>query len=114
MERSPPCPTNVYAVTTPEDAGWRRPADGAAEREPPQTGVPPRPYAGPPPNVPPPPGWRPEFVVEPAPPRPLPPQDHADLDAQERSARTLTYGIGLVAGAIMLIALCALCGRALF
>jgi hypothetical protein len=44
----------------------------------------------------------------------LPGQDHNVLDAEERSARTLTYGIGLVAGAIMIVLFCALCGRVLF
>lgn len=103
-------------MTFPEDAQWRRPADAAPERDPaPPDDTPWRPaYAGPPPNTPPPTGWRPEFVVQPAAPRTLPGQDHADLDAQEQSARTVTYGIGLVAGAILLIVLCTLCGRALF
>jgi hypothetical protein len=51
---------------------------------------------------------------EPAPPRELPPQDHAELDTAEQSARTVTYGIGMVAGAILLIVMCALCSRVLF
>jgi hypothetical protein len=51
---------------------------------------------------------------EPAPPRDLPPQDHAELDTAEKSARTITYGIGMVAGAVLLIVICALCSRALF
>lgn len=54
------------------------------------------------------------MVVRPAPPRALPRQDHQDLDAKERSARTLTLGVGMVAAAIMLILLCAQCARALF
>ena len=36
------------------------------------------------------------------------------IDAEEREARTITYGIGLVAGAILLVLLLILCGRALF
>jgi hypothetical protein len=36
----------------------------------------------------------------------------AALDAQEKEERTLTYGIGLVAGAILLVVLLILCGRA--
>jgi len=52
--------------------------------------------------------------VEPPPPRALPPQDHGAIDVQEAAARTLTYGIGLVAGAVMLLALCALFARAIF
>jgi hypothetical protein len=71
-------------------------------------------YAGPPQTAPPPVGWRPQFFVQPAPPRELPAQDHAGLDAVERSARTLTYGVGMVAGAVLLIVMCALCSRVLF
>ena len=108
-------------MTNPDDAFWRRPAAAEPDREATPPAAPPvgqagqtgSGYAGPPASTPPPPGWRPQFVVQPAPPRQLPAQDHADLDAQERSARTLTYGIGLVAGAILLIVLCAICGRAL-
>jgi hypothetical protein len=36
------------------------------------------------------------------------------VDEAEGSARTMTYGIGLVAGAIALILMCLLCARALF
>jgi hypothetical protein len=53
------------------------------------------------------------MVVQPAPPRHLPAQDHARLDFAEQSARTLTYGIGMVVGAILLVALCTLCVRAI-
>jgi hypothetical protein len=104
-------------VASPEDAQWRRPTEPAATppESPAAASTPWRSeYSGPPPNIPPPHDWRPEFVVHPSPPRPLPTQDHADLDAREQSARTLTYGFGLVAGALLLIVLCALCGRALF
>jgi hypothetical protein len=99
---------------TPDDSLWRRPPDS----EPPAAAAPaeaPRRsgYLGPPPTNPPAPGWRPEFVVEPPAPRALPAQDHAAVDAAERSARTVTYGVGIVAGAVLLIVLCALCGRAL-
>jgi hypothetical protein len=71
-------------------------------------------YVGPPPTAAPPSAWRPEHIVEPAAPRRLPAQDHAVIDADEARARTLTYGIGIVTGAVLLILLCALCGRALF
>ncbi|MFS8479342.1 MAG: translation initiation factor 2 [Micromonosporaceae bacterium] len=112
-------------MTTSEDALWRPPPEGTPppgslpHGEPstaPAAGGTPETvdYPGPPPNIPPPPGWRPEFVVEPPPPRTLPPQDHGALDVQEAAARTVTYGVGLVAGAIMLLALCALFARALF
>jgi hypothetical protein len=53
-------------------------------------------------------------VAQPAPPRALPVQDMAAIDEAERSARTLTYGIGMVAGAIMLVVCCLLCSRMLF
>lgn len=102
---------------TADDSPWRRPADKPATPGPPPQSpeVPWRPaYSGPPASSPPPPGWRPEVVLQPPAPRSLPPQDHAALDAQERAARTLTQGIGLVAGAVLLVVLCALCARALF
>jgi hypothetical protein len=44
----------------------------------------------------------------------MPAQRHEYLDAEEQSARTLTYGIGMVVGAILLVAFCALCARTLF
>lgn len=59
-------------------------------------------------------GWRPQHVVEPAPPRRLPPQDHAAIDSDEARARTLTYGIAILAGAVLVVLLCAVCGRVLF
>jgi hypothetical protein len=51
---------------------------------------------------------------EPAPPRELPAQDFPELDTAEQGARTVTYGVGMVAGAIVLIVICALCSRILF
>jgi hypothetical protein len=71
-------------------------------------------YQGPPPMTPPPAGWRPPYVVQPLPPRDLPQQDHTAIDAEEARARSLTQGIAMIAGAVLLIVLCALCGRALF
>jgi hypothetical protein len=44
----------------------------------------------------------------------LPAQDLAAIDAAERSARTVTYGIGMVAGALLLVAMCLVCSRLLF
>lgn len=35
----------------------------------------------------------------------------AGLDAAEQRARVVTYGVGIVAAAVMLILLCAICGR---
>jgi hypothetical protein len=100
-----------------DDLQWRRPPSGGpTPGNPPAADRPPAPppYTGPPRTTPPPPDWRPRVVVEPTPPHQLPPQDLAALDAQERDERTLTYGVGLLAGAILLIVLLVLCGRALF
>jgi hypothetical protein len=71
-------------------------------------------YDGPPPSTAPPKGWHPPRIVEPAPPRRLPPQDHQRLDEEEARARTFTQGMSLVVGAILLIVLLAVCARALF
>lgn len=70
-------------------------------------------YAGPPPTTPPPPGWRPPVVIEPAPPRELPPQDHAALDAAERAARRFTGAFAFAAGVVALFVACLLAGRLL-
>jgi hypothetical protein len=53
-------------------------------------------------------------VAEPPPPRSMPAQDFTALDESERSARTVTYGVGLVVGAIALILMCLLCARVIF
>jgi hypothetical protein len=71
-------------------------------------------YSGPPPTNPPPPNWRPSMVAEPMPPRTLPRQDHDRLDVEEQAASTLTTGIGLVAGAILIVLLLLLCARVVF
>ncbi|MDG4793544.1 hypothetical protein [Micromonospora sp. WMMD1082] len=108
----------------PDDA-WRRPdtGDGSTSgapsgRQPAPDGTP-RPtgaagYGGPPPTTAPPPGWRPPVHVQPAPPRQLPAQDMVALDAQEQRAQRVTWIIGAVAGAVLLILGCLLCTRALF
>jgi hypothetical protein len=101
----------------PDDAYWRRPERAQAapdEAEQPAPPQPPHSYAGPPPTAPPPPDWRPPVVHEPAAPRSLPEQDPARLDEEEASARTLTYGIGMVAGAVLLVVICLLCSRVVF
>ncbi len=54
------------------------------------------------------------MVVQPAAARELPEQDTARLDAEEQSARTLTYGVAMIGGAIVLVLLLLLCGRAFF
>ncbi len=50
-------------------------------------------------------------MVQPAAPRQLPAQDPATVDAAERSARTTTYGVGILAGAIVLILMFVVCAR---
>jgi hypothetical protein len=44
----------------------------------------------------------------------MPAQDIDALDEAEGSARTVTYGVGMVAGAIALLLMCLLCARAIF
>ena len=102
-----------------EDAYWQRPDPGSPIPGPAPDAAPPRPdpaasYQGPPRPAPPPPAWRPPTVAQAPPPRALPPQDMDALDDAEGSARTVTYGVGMVAGAIALILLCLLCGRIIF
>ena len=100
-----------------DDLQWRRPPEGGGPtpgRPPAPAEDEPEPYTGPPPTTPPPPDWRPRLLVQPPPPRELPAQDDEALDTQEREARTLTYGVGMVAGAVLLVVLLVLCGRALF
>lgn len=70
-------------------------------------------YSGPPRSIPPPPDWRPPTVVRPAPPRALPAQDHAALDAAERTARRVTWAVAGAAGVVTLFVLCLLAGRLL-
>jgi hypothetical protein len=114
-------------VTSPgdgDDAYWRRPSEAAETDQPTETGQPgtgaagtphaKQPYTGPPPTQPPPRGWRTPHVTRPAPPRALPEQDLVGLDEAERGARTLTLGIGMIAGAVVLILSCLLCSRVLF
>ena len=89
---------------TGDDGQWRQPSGSA----------PPPGYQGPPSSNAPPADWRPPQVYQPAPPRRLPDQDHAAIDDDEARARTLTRGLAMVAGALLLVVLCSLCGRTLF
>jgi len=96
------------------DAAWRRPTADTPSLAPPATGEPPAEqpeYAGPPHGTPPPSSWRPPVVAPTVPPRDMPAQDHSQIDAEERGARTLTQGIALVAGAIILILFFILCAK---
>jgi hypothetical protein len=110
---------NVSAPTGPDDdAYWQRPDSEAgpfgADRPVPPAPDPAPAYQGPPRTPPPSAHWRPPLIAEPPPPRTLPRQNAAAVDEEEGSARTMTYGIGLVAGAVALILMCLLCARALF
>jgi len=107
---------NVSAPTGNEDdAYWQRPEPGAARPGPSAPAPDPGPaYGGPPRTDPPPAHWRPPTVAQPPPPRDMPGQNMDAVDEAEGAARTMTYGIGLVAGAIALILMCLLCARAIF
>jgi len=96
------------------DAPWRRPSADTPSLVPPAKPAPPpapEAYPGPPRAAPPPSNWRPPVVAPTVPPRDMPTQDHDRMDAEERASRTLTQGIGLVAGAIILILFFVLCAR---
>ncbi|MGC9667925.1 translation initiation factor 2 [Planosporangium sp. 12N6] len=99
------------------DAQWRRPDTGTPSLIPPPGAVPAREpvaYTGPPPTNRPPAGWRPRLVVQAPPPRRLPAQDPPAMDEAEQRARTVTLGVALVGGAVMIVLMLVLCGRALF
>ncbi|WP_247673762.1 hypothetical protein [Micromonospora sp. C51] len=49
-----------------------------------------------------------------APPRQLPAQDMISLDAQEQRAQRVTWTVGAVAGAVLVVLTCLLCTRLLF
>lgn len=49
-------------------------------------------------------------MIQPSPPRRLPPQDHAGLDAAEQTARQFTWVVAAVAGVIALVVACVLGG----
>jgi hypothetical protein len=99
-----------------DDAQWRRPAEGTPSLQPPAAppDAEPAPYAGPPTQPPPPAGWRPPTVMKFPPPRTLPPQDGPRIDAEEQQARTISYGVAMITGAIMLLLIVVLCWRAVF
>ena len=71
-------------------------------------------YTPPPPTVAPPAGWRPPYVMSPAAPRLLPPQDHAAIDAAEESARAVTRTVGIVTAIVLVFIVMLLCGRLIF
>jgi hypothetical protein len=105
---------NVSAPTGSDDAYWQRPDPEAPSDAGRPLPAPEPTYQGPPRTPPPSSHWRPPVVHRPPPPRSLPGQDMEALDEAEGSARTVTYGVGLVAGAIALILMCLLCARVIF
>lgn len=62
-------------------------------------------YTGPPKSERPAAGWRTPEVVKPVPPRKLPKQDPAAIDAAESRARVLTQGLAILAGSLMFVIL---------
>src|SRR3954452_8227745 len=115
----PPSAVPSVNVSSPtgvpdDDAYWQRPdAASTAAPPPPPAAKPADPvYPGPPPTPPPSPHWRPPTIAQPPPARTLPGQDMDALDEAEGQARTVTYGVGLVAGAIAVSLMCLLCARA--
>jgi len=112
-DASPAASDELWAAN-PAATGSGNPRSGNASPAASEPAYPGLSYPGPPATFPPPSGWRPEQVVEPPPPGRLPAQDHRAIDEEEAKARTLTRGLGLLAAAILLILLCALCGRVLF
>jgi hypothetical protein len=101
-----------------DDAYWQRPdpdlpGPGSASGTP-AAPDPAASYQGPPRPSQPSPHWRPPTIAQPPAPRLMPAQDMDALDEAEGSARTVTYGVGMVAGAIALILMCLFCARALF
>ncbi|GAA0740328.1 translation initiation factor 2 [Dactylosporangium roseum] len=97
-----------------DDAYWRRPPEGS-EPPPPEPSAPASvPYSGAPRSTPPPRGWRPPTLENPRPPRRLPGQDRDRIDREEQAATILTKGMGLFAGAVLVVLLLVLCGRVVF
>jgi hypothetical protein len=62
-------------------------------------------YPGPPISPAPDPHWHPEVVEPLDPPRALPAQDDAAIDAAERSATRFTLLVGLIAGVTLAVVL---------
>ncbi len=96
------------------DDYWRRPPEGTEPAPSGPVTPPAAAYAGPPRSSPPPHGWRPPMVIQPAPPRAMPRQDEERLDREEQAATILTKGVGIFAGAVVVVLLLILCGRILF
>ncbi|MEU1681997.1 hypothetical protein ABZ422_23335 [Micromonospora zamorensis] len=111
-----PPTTPPSGPTNPPPSGPTGPPQSGYAGPPPSVPAGPSPsgYAGPPPSVPPPSGWRPPVHLQPAPPRRLPPQDMADLDAAEQRSQRVTYGFGAAAAVVLVVLFCLLCSRVIF
>jgi hypothetical protein len=114
----PPRPPSESMSRPQPDESWARPDTWSSHpgattpTVPPDPPPPSRPiYTGPPPTTMPPPDWRPATVLAVPPPDLLPPQRDDVIDAAEAQARTVTYGVGMIAGAVVLILLAVICGR---
>ncbi|HEY1486719.1 MAG TPA: translation initiation factor 2 [Micromonosporaceae bacterium] len=104
-----------YSQQGSDEQLWRRPSASPADPRPAEPQAPPAtPYSGPPPTTFAGPDWRPRTLIQVPAARQLPAQDDTALDEQEKAARTVSYGVGMVAGAIALIVLIVLCGRVVF
>lgn len=97
-----------------DEAQWRRPEGGATAQPAPEGPPPEPPYAGPPKAPVVPGNWRPPTLVQAPAARRLPEQDATAMDAAERQARTVTHGMAMVAGAVLLLLVAVLCGRLIF
>jgi hypothetical protein len=106
--------TSAYRPEDYDEHIWRRPAPGAPEPAGEAPAAPSPSYAGPPRSAPTRPDWRPPTVIAVPHARALPGQDDDKIDQTEAEARTITIGVGMVAGAIALILLAVICGRVIF
>jgi hypothetical protein len=104
----------MYPAQAWDEQQWRRPSPASESGVTPPAAPEQPVYTGPPRSDPAAATWRPQTVIRVPPARQLPPQDDAVVDAQEQRARTVTYGVGMIAGAVALIVLVILCGRVLF
>jgi hypothetical protein len=110
---SPNADPASYPAQAWDEQQWRRPAPGHEPPPPPAKPTEPV-YTGPPRTDAAAATWRPKTVLQLPPPHRLPPQDDGVIDRREHQARTVTYGVGMIAGAVAIVVLIVLCGRVLF
>ncbi len=97
-----------------DEAQWRRPEGGATSPPAPEPVAAEPPYAGPPKAPVVPGNWRPPTLIQAPAARRMPAQDATSIYAAERQARTVTHGMAMVAGAVLLLVIAILCGRLIF